>query len=102
MPGIRFSEQEKIRYIEEYKKSYLTLEEYTKKTGLSEQTLKKWIQEERNSEFGAICFETTYEKPAISTDYNIVFACENIRIELKENFNKEFLRKIVEVLINDK
>ena len=32
----------------------------------------------------------------------IIFANENIRIELREGFDKGFLRRIIEVLINDK
>lgn len=34
------------------------------------------------------------------TKSSTVFATENIRIELKENYDKELLKKIVEVLIN--
>ncbi|MBR2785211.1 MAG: hypothetical protein IKD74_04410 [Clostridia bacterium] len=41
------------------------------------------------------------ETSTIAPKKPTIFVSDNIRIELKEGFNKEFLRKIVEVLIND-
>lgn len=32
----------------------------------------------------------------------VIFANENIRIELREGYDKDFLKRIIEVLVNDK
>lgn len=101
MNAIKYSTREKLNFLEEFKNSNLSIEEYAEQRAIPETTLKKWLKEERELAFGAI--NVNPSKPYIpkNIDGPMVFVCENIRIELKENFNKEFLKKIVEVLIND-
>ena len=70
--------------------------------GIPETTLRGWIKEDRELKFGAIEINTSTPPLPKTAKSPIVFATENIRIELKENFDKGLLRQIVEVLINAK
>ena len=97
-----YSEEEKMAYVEEFKNSGMGSTTFAREKGIPESTLRTWIREDRNLEFGAIEIGAPKINTAEVLKKKTVFANENIRIELKEGFNKEFLRKIVEVLINDK
>lgn len=101
--GIRtYDKQEKQAYIEDYKKSGEPLARYALENGILETTLRGWLKEDKELKFGAIEINSSNPPlPRISKS-PIVFATENIRIELKENFDKALLRQIVEVLINVK
>lgn len=100
MIAIKYSNKEKQHFIEDYRNSGLNIEQYSNKNAISENNLKKWIQEDKEATFGKLSTDT------LSLDFNIektiVFKNKNMSIELKEGFDKEYLKKIVEVLINDK
>lgn len=101
--GIRtYEKQEKQAYLEDYKNSGEPLARYALEKGIPETTLRGWIKEDRDLTFGAIEIKPSNTPLPKIVKSATVFATENIRIELKENFDKELLRKIVEVLINDK
>ena len=99
----QYSEEEKQSYVEEFKRMdhSISVKGFAKGNDIPESTFRGWLKEDGDMAFGKIQINQpstpTLAKPNKST---IVFACENIRIELKENFNKEFLKKIMEVLIN--
>ena len=101
--GIRvYEKKEKQAYIEDYKKSGESLAKYALENGIPETTLRGWLKEDKELKFGAIEVNSSVPPlPRISKS-PIVFATENIRIELKENFDKTLLMQIVEVLINAK
>ena len=96
-----YSEEEKMEYLEEFKNSGLGITTFARQVGIPETTLRGWVKDENNLAFGKINLKPT--SPVIpKIPKNImVFANENIRIELKENFDKAFLRKIVAVMCND-
>ena len=80
----------------------LSIVEYAREVGLPETTLRDWIKTDRELGFGKINIKaTSFERTKAIVKKPIVFVNENIRIELKEGFNKQFLRKIIEVLIDD-
>ena len=96
-----YDKEEKQAYVEDYKSSGENISRYALEKEIPESTLRGWLKEDENLSFGAIEI-----KPKISTmpkilKNTVIFATENIRIELKEGFDKVFLRRIVEVLIND-
>lgn len=96
-----YEKEEKQAYVEDYKNSGESLARYALEKGLPETTLRGWIKEDKELTFGAIEIKPSSSPlPKISKSAT-VFATENIRIELKENYDKELLRKIIEVLIND-
>lgn len=98
-----YKDEEKQAYVEDYKNSGETIARYALENGIPETTLRGWIKaEEEEVHFGAIEIKPSSTTIAKSTKSATVFVCENIRIELKEGYNKNFLKKIVEVLINDK
>ena len=98
-----YEKEEKQAYVEDFKNSGETIGRYALEHGIPETTLRGWIKEDKELAFGAIEIKASSNVPLPRiTKSATIFATENIRIELKENYNKELLRKIVEVLINDK
>lgn len=96
-----YEREEKQAYVEDYKNSGEPLARYALEKGIPETTLRGWVKEDKELAFGAIEIKPSSTLlPKISKSAT-VFATENIRIELKENYDKELLRKIIEVLIND-
>ena len=94
-----YDEENKKAIIEDYKKSGLALKTYAKEIDMPESTLRGWIREDREMSFGAIEVKPSATIPKARNN-TMVFVCENIRIELGGGFNKEFFKRIVEVLCN--
>ncbi|MEG0873580.1 MAG: hypothetical protein RSE57_06545 [Clostridia bacterium] len=92
--------EEKMSYVEEYKNCNVSLSTFSKENSIPESTLRGWLKEDQDLSFGAIELEQTHTT-VNGVSSKIVFACENIRIELKKNFDKNLFKKIVEVLLND-
>ena len=78
----------------------LRIEQYAQQNGLTENNLRKWLQEEKDATFGKLSMDSMSLQ--FNIEKTIVFKNKNINIELKEGFDKEYFKKIVEVLINDK
>lgn len=98
-----YTQAEKLAYVEEFKASGMSQKRFAKEKGIPDTTFRGWLKSDRALEFGEICLKppaTNYE-PKEPVRKTMVFAREDIRIELREGFDKQFLRKIVEVLIND-
>jgi len=101
-----YSKEEKLAYIEEFKLSGMSQTRFAREKGIPDTTFRGWVGLNKSSTFGEIDLTPSnvsnisqeLEQPKIKT---IVFAKDDIKIELKEGFDKQFLRKIVEVLIND-
>lgn len=96
-----YKKEEKQAYVEDYKNSGETVGRYALEKGIPVTTLRGWLKEDRELTFGAIEVKASNASLPKITKSTTVFATENIRIELKEGFDKQFLKKIVEVLIND-
>ena len=59
-------------------------------------------KEEAYSNFGLLETEATEnDGNTVKTVKPTIFANENIRIELREGYDKDFLKRIIEVLIRD-
>ena len=98
-----YSEEEKRKYLDAFRVSGKTKTAYARENDIPEATFRAWVKEEEYQTFGAI--RINEEIPPISTKVkkqSTIFSSEDIRIELKEGFDKEFLRKVVEVLIDDR
>lgn len=78
----------------------LRIEDYAYQNSITEDNLRKWLQEDMESTFGKINTDTLSLE--LNIEKTVVFKNSNIHIELREGFDREYLRKIVEVLINDK
>ena len=102
-----YDEEEKREYVQEFIDSGKSSYSFANEKGIPQTTFKGWIRQYNDAMFGKIELRETREaKEASSTPIQrpikntTIFSCENIRIELKENYNKELLKKIMEVLIN--
>lgn len=94
-----YSEEEKRRYLEEFKKGDLTFYEFIADASIPEETFERWLREENETEFGAIELNQHVSR-RISKAYKTTntFVSEKIKIELVKGFDKEFLKKIIEVM----
>lgn len=95
-----YSEEEKRAYLDKYKVCGKTKTEYARENDIPEATFRAWLKEETIASYGLI-EQTNGEVEKIKLEKPTIFVNNNIRIELKEGYNKEFLRNIIEVLIND-
>ena len=97
-----YSQEEKIAYVEDFKISGMSIAEYTRCKNIPNTTFRGWLRLDKALAFGEINIkpQTQAIPPAPVVKKTMVFAKEDIRIELKEGFDKDFLRNIVEVLIN--
>lgn len=101
MSGKIYNEEEKVEIVEEWKNSGLGTTLFAREKGIPESTLRGWVKEDREMSFGTIDIKESKQVPNTASN-RMIFSSNNIRIELKDGFDKEFLRKMVEVLINDK
>ena len=106
MVNKEYSKEEKIAYIEEFKESGMTVTSYAREKGIPPTTFRGWLRLERALAFGEIDLKPQFnESPRVALKLNqpvkktMIFAKDDIRIELKEGFDKNLLKKIVEVLI---
>ena len=99
-----YDEEEKQKIIKEYETSGMSKAEYAREHGVPETKLGGWIKESNSIAFGELSLDdnktTRATMPIVKKP--IIFGCENIKIELKEGYDKEFLKRIVEVLTNAK
>ena len=92
--------EEKERALEEYRNSTLSLNEFTKQKNIPMSTFRGWLDKENEIRFGEINIgdDTTKVPPPRATT---VFLNDSIRIELKDGYDKTFLKNILEVILQD-
>jgi len=76
--------------------------EYARENDIPEATFRAWIKEDNYSDFGILETNSSGSEKITKIVKPIIFVNEHIRIELREGFDKEFLRKIIEVISDDK
>lgn len=96
-----YSDEEKRSHLDQYKVSGKCKTEYARENDIPEATFRAWIKEENLLSYGMLDIGNNDLASVMKTPKPTIFVNENIRIELREGYNKEFLRKIIEVLIND-
>ena len=81
----------------------MSIAEFAREKRLPASTLRSWLRLNQAMTFGEINLSqtTSITKTTIVPRKPIVFVNDTIKIELREGFNKDFLRRIVEVLIDD-
>jgi len=88
--------------LEKYRISNSSKGEFAREENIPESTLRDWItKQSQQTKFGEIQINEKSTK-IVTSRPNTIFVSENIRIELKENYDKELLRNILEVLLNAK
>ena len=96
-------QEDEIRIIlEKFRISNSSIWEFAREENIAESTLRDWIKKQsKQIQFGEIKLNETSTK-IFTPRPNTIFVSENIRIELKENYDKELLKNILEVLLNAK
>jgi len=97
-----YSEEEKRLYLDKYKVSGKCQTEYARESGIPEATFRAWIKEENYADFGILETSSVESEKEAKLIHPIIFSNENMRIELRNGYDKEFLKRIIEVLVNDK
>ena len=95
---------EKAAYIEEYKNSGMNVAQFAREKQIPASTLSSWLRLNQAMTFGEINLNQTTSitrSATIVPKKPTVFVSDTIKIELREGFNKDLLKRIVEVLIND-
>ena len=93
-----YSEKEKIEYLDRFKVSGKSKTIYARENGIPEATFRAWIKEQQYGMFGAVEINQQEQASQKQLVKSIIFCNENIRIELKEGYDKEYLKRIVEVI----
>ena len=102
MRGRIYTMEEKMEYITDFKASGKNIADFCRSKNIPETTLRDWLKLEKYDAFGVISLSQSPIETQNSVEkQSMIFAGQNIRIELKEGFDKQFLKKIVEVLIHD-
>ena len=118
-----YSEAEKLKFVRGFKKCTLPIWQYAEKMQLDENDLKDWLKEYKHiPAFGAIQIDNTVapksstkntteeeqkevtttvaEKTTEVTTGRTILSFENetIKIEIKQNYNKELLKSLIGVV----
>lgn len=93
-----YSEEEKREYLDRFKVSGKSKTIYARENGIPEATFRAWIKEQQYGMFGAVEINQQEQASQKQLVKSIIFCNENIRIELKEGYDKEYLKRIVEVI----
>ena len=99
-----YSDEEKEEYLVEYHESGKSKSEFPREKGIPTTTFRRWIDNENRSTYGMIDLNKLdkEKQPVMSNVLKpTVFASSKIKIELQEGYDKNLLRSVVEVLIND-
>lgn len=96
-----YSDEEKRSHLDQYKVSGKCKTEYARENDIPEATFRAWIKEENLLSYGILDVGNNDPASIVKAPKPTIFANETIRIELREGYDKEFLRRIIEVLIDD-
>ena len=98
----KYKEDDVRLLLEKFRFSNSSIKGFARDEKIPESTLRGWIaNQSQQIKFGEIQLNETFTKTVVSRP-NTIFVSENIRIELKENYDKELLKNILEVLLNAK
>lgn len=94
-----YNEEEKRDYLDGFKVSGKSKTEYARENGIPEATFRAWVKEEQYGAFGSIDINEPVSQPRLRESVKPIIFCDtNIRIELREGYNKEYLKQIIEVI----
>ena len=93
-----YSEEEKQEYLDQYRVSGKNQRVYAMENQIPEATFRAWVKEEQCKMYGTIDLSSNKDNQVKPIAKPIIFCNENIRIELKEGFDREYLQRVVEVI----
>lgn len=102
----RYTEVEKKKYVNDWKKSGLSITEYAKKNNIGMSSIARWRNAYAQATFGEI--ELSNNNQEVETTKNedkelwkTKFVTNKIELYLKPGYDKQFLKSIVEVLVTN-
>ena len=96
-----YTDKEKKEYIEEYRNSNLSIGEYTREKNIPASTFRGWLTREMEIRFGELNLEEVSPNKTTPSKTSTVFITDKIRIELKEDYDKNLLKSLMGVLLNN-
>ena len=95
-----YSEEEKMKYCRGFKNCTLPLVEYATKMKIPVEGLKQWLKEYKEPPaFGAINLSELFEESnVVSEKSKFKFCTDSIKIEILENYDREILKKILDLV----
>ena len=94
-----YSEADKAKYCRGFKKCTLPITDYAEKMGIPVEELKVWLKEYKELlPYGAINIASLFEhQNDNSTKTSFKFSTETIKIEIAEGYDRNVLKKILEL-----
>lgn len=96
-----YSDEEKQMHLNQYKVSGKTKTEYARDNSIPEATFRAWVKEKMIATYGMLDLNSNESNTIIKIVKPKIYTDEYIRIELRNGYDKQFLKRIVEVLISD-
>ena len=95
-----YSEEEKMKYCRGFKNCTLPLAEYATKMKIPVEGLKQWLKEYKEPPaFGAINLSEVFGVSNVESEKSkFKFCTDSIKIEILENYNREILKKILDLV----
>ena len=95
-----YSEEEKIKYCRGFKNCTLPLVDYATKMKIPVEELKRWLKEYKEPPaFGAINLSKVFGERNVENEKSkFKFNTDSIKIEILENYDKEMLKKILDLV----
>lgn len=98
----KYTEIEKQEYVRKLKSSGQSVEDFARNNKIGISTICRWRKKYPQEYFGKLELNNSETKIEVQEKtYDIVFATDNIELYLKEGYDKNILRNIVEVLSLD-
>lgn len=96
-----YSKEDKIKYCQGFKKCTLPLANYAEKMKIPIEGLKQWLKEYKEPPaFGAINLSEVFAENNVENKKSKFKFCTNsIKIEILENYDKEILKKILDLMV---
>lgn len=102
----KYSEEEKKRWMEEFKRNGKSAKAYAKEIGVPASTIRFWARKEinkkYNNSFGKIKIVDDVTTNITGDKTQVKYCGSKITIILEKGYDKKFLMNVIEVLVNDK
>ena len=100
----KYNEEQKNIWLAEFKNNTKSAKAYAKEIGVPASTFRLWVKqdisEQYEGKFGAISIVNDLTEE--NDEKQIIYTGSKIKIVLEKGYNKQHLRDVVEVLINDR
>ncbi len=98
----QYTKEVQDKYCAGFKKCTLPITDYAEKMDINVEDLKQWLKEYKEPlPYGAINLAEIMEQQKEKTTKNISikFETDTIKVELKENYDKDVLKKVLDLLV---